>query len=459
MSHVRNFGAVGDGIADDTAAIQHAVEQGDGRLDFSRGTYRLTRPIDVPLSRFGPIAISGVGGVARLRMDAPGPALRIVGTHDKSADPDGFRLGVWDRERMPTVEGIEIVGQHDQADGIELQGTMQATIRGVLIRRCRFGIHLIKRNRNLLLADSHIYHGRPGGIGVYFDAVNLHQAIVVGCHISYCPHAGIKIARSEVRNLQVTGCDIEYNFDAAQPDCADVWIDVREGTVREVTIASNTIQAKRSPGGANVRIHAADTRESSAAGLWTIAGNIIQSQETNLILQNCRGVAVTGNSFASAFARSVAVLKCRHVAIGSNTFDHNPDYEGDRVDGIAIRDSAGITLSGLILEQSRQGTAEQGGAIEIHNSREVSVVGCQVLDPVHRGIELANVSNSRVSDCTIVDRRHTRTMREAIRVTGSGQGNLIRNNTLGPGSAMDLLVTEGQVSASENLILDRTEPL
>lgn len=459
MANVRDFGAAGDGTTDDTAAIQHAVEQGDGSLHFGRGTYRLTRTIEIPLTRYGPIAILGEGGVARLHMEGSGPALRIIGTHDKTADPDDFRPAVWERERLPAIEGIEIVGQDEAADGIELQGTMQATIRGVLIRRCRYGIHLVKRNRNLLLADSHIYNGQAGGIGVYFDGVNLHQANIVGCHISYCPHAGIKIARSEVRNLQITGCDIEYNFDPAQPDCADVWIDVREGTVREGTITSNTIQAKRSPGGANVRIHAAETRSSSAAGLWTIASNVIQSQETNLILQNCRGVAVTGNSFASAFKNSVAVLKCQHVAIGSNTFDHNPDYEGDRVDGIAVRNSAGITLSGLILEQSHRGSAEQGGAIDVRDSREVSIVGCQVLDPAHRGIELSNVSNSRVSDCTIVDRRPVRSMREAIRLIGAGQGNVVRNNILGPGTLKDLVVAEGLSHATENVILNRVEPL
>lgn len=459
MANVRDFGAAGDGTTDDTAAVQHAVDQGDGSLHFSRGTYRLTRTIEIALGRVGPIAITGEGGVGRLHMEGAGPALRIIGTHEKTADPDDFRAAIWQRERLPAIEGIEIVGRDEEAGGIELQGTMQATIRGVLIRRCRYGVHLVKRNRNLLLADSHIYDGQAGGIGVYFDGVNLHQANIIGCHISYCPHAGIKIARSEVRNLQITGCDIEYNFDPAQPDCADVWIDVREGTVREGTITSNTIQAKRSPGGANVRIQAAETKLSSAAGLWTIASNIIQSQETNLILENCRGVAVSGNSFASAFKRSVAILKCQHIAVGSNTFDHNPDYEGDRVDGIAVRSSTGITLSGLILEQSRQGSAEQGGAIEIHDSREVSIIGCQVLDPAHRGIELANVSNSRVSDCTIVDRRSKRTMREAIRLTGAGTGNLVRNNIVGPGTAKELVVADSTAHVSDNVVLDRVGPL
>ena len=147
----------------------------------------------------------------------PGPAVRLVGTHYKSADPASFEPRVWRSQRLPTVSELEIVGNHEQADGIELEGTMQATITGVSIRRCRFGVHLVKRNRNVLLADSHIYDGRGPSIGVFFDRVNLHQTIITGCHISLCKHAGIKVLGGEIRNLQITGCDIEYNYDPGQP--------------------------------------------------------------------------------------------------------------------------------------------------------------------------------------------------------------------------------------------------
>jgi hypothetical protein len=416
MTNVKDFGAVGDGRADDTEALRHAVDQGSGRLVLPRGTYRLTAPLEIDLDRFGPIALSGEGGTARLLMDGPGPAVRLVGTHDKTADPSGFEPRVWQRQRMPTVSDLEIVGNHDQADGIQLEGTMQATIAGVLIRRCRYGVHLVKRNRNVLLADSHLYDGRGPAIGVYFDGVNLHQAIICGCHISFYKHAGIKLARSEVRNLQITGCDIEYNHDTSNPDSADVWIDAREGTIREGTIASNTIQAKGSPGGSNVRIEGPPRDDSGGAGLWTITGDILQDQQANLRLRHCRGVVITGNSFASAYERSIILEHCRHVVIGSNAFDHNPDYQGDHLDGIRIVGSAGINLQNLILEGCRAGGPDEGGAIEVADSSEVLILGCQVLDPEYRGIDIRNCRNTKVSECTILDRRAEPTMRERIRI-------------------------------------------
>jgi len=440
MSHLDHFGARGDGKADDTAALQHFLEQCDGAVALPRGDYRITKPLEIDLSRCGRTAISGAGGVATLIMDGPGPALRLIGTHGGSADPASFRPGVWALERLPTVHAIEIVGAHDEADGIELTGTMQPIITGVSIRQCRYGIHLVKRNRNVLIADSHIYHGRGPAIGIYFDGVNLHQTNIVGCHISYCRHAGIKIARSEIRNLQVTGCDIEYNHDEAAPDSGDVWIDAREGTVREGNLASCTIQARRSPGGANVRIEGGDDLESRTAGLWTLTGNVIQSQETNLLLRSCRGVVVTGNSFCSGYERNIVIEKCRNIVVGSNTLDSNPDYRGDRVDGITVRGSSGINLHDLIIESARAGRPESGGAIEVFDSSEITIANCQIFDPAHRGLHLEGVRNAQVSNCAVLCRQPQPTLREAVLLRRTDRGALLPGNLFARGTAGDVTV-------------------
>ncbi|HYR58746.1 MAG TPA: glycosyl hydrolase family 28-related protein, partial [Chthoniobacteraceae bacterium] len=48
---VRDFGAVGDGKADDTAAIQKAVDSGIGGIVFPKGSYRISATITIELDR------------------------------------------------------------------------------------------------------------------------------------------------------------------------------------------------------------------------------------------------------------------------------------------------------------------------------------------------------------------------------------------------------------------------
>ncbi len=91
MANVRDFGARGDGNNDDTAAILHAVNDGDGELVIPRGEYLVTRPLQIPLAKQGRLAISGAGGTAKILMRGAGPAFHLVGTHSRTAQPDHFQ--------------------------------------------------------------------------------------------------------------------------------------------------------------------------------------------------------------------------------------------------------------------------------------------------------------------------------------------------------------------------------
>ncbi|MHC4332046.1 MAG: glycosyl hydrolase family 28-related protein, partial [Planctomycetota bacterium] len=106
---VRDFGAVGDGKADDTKAFQRAIDSGRGDIYIPRGTYRLTKTVVADLDRIGPVSIVG-SGTAKIVMAGPGPAIKLVGTHEGTADPGTVKENVWRSQRMPTVSGLEIVG-------------------------------------------------------------------------------------------------------------------------------------------------------------------------------------------------------------------------------------------------------------------------------------------------------------------------------------------------------------
>lgn len=433
---VRDYGAKGDGKADDTAAVQKAVNANkDGVVEFPKGNYRLTKTVEVDLVTLGHVSLNGLDGAGRVTMAGAGPAFRFTGNHTGSADPKSFKPGALDTQRMPQVNGLEIVGAHEEADALEFTGVMQATVRASLIREVRYGIHLTNRNRNVLIDSCHIYN--LSGVGVFFDHLNLHQAIIHGSHISYCKAGGIKMLASEIRNFHFTGNDIEYNYDLNAESSADILLDVTEGSVREGSIVSNTIQAKPSPGGANIRI-IGNPNTPDKVGVLTISGNMISSQKVNVHLVRARGVVLSGNNVFVGHERAFLLEECRNISLGTQVIDHNPDYIGDVTGGITLKKCNGITMTGIHMEDIRTGSETEGGAIEVLDSENVNISGSQIFEPQYRGIFIQNSHNVSVANCTIADRRDDPKLISSIAVTDRSKSVLVRGNILMRGKSGDI---------------------
>ena len=463
MTNVRDFGAMGDGLFDDTAAIEHAVRDGgDGVLEFPRGEYRLTRTISFDLAKTKALAIHGSGGTARVLMHGAGPAFEFVGHHGGSADPNSFKLDVWVRERMPTVSQIEIEGKHPEADGLRFIGVMEPTLTGVLIRRVRNAIHLTERCRNVLISHCHLYHNT--GIGIWMDKVNLHQTNIIGNHISYCRLGGIRIDNSEIRNLQITGNDIEYNNyrafnlpEAADVPTAEIYIDCSKGgTVREGTISSNTIQATYSPNGANIRIIGGASEHSHLAGMWCISGNLIGSQEINVHLTLTRGITFEGNYVYSGHHRNLVCDNCQNIVIGANCFGHNPDYkEKELCTGIRLVDCKNCTLTGLQIQDAQAGEhtvadvvpIKRQGLIELVRCRQMTLTGIQVLEGSPFGLYLEDCSETMLTGCSILDTREQKQTQASVKWMGPGEANAIAHCRANRG-----LQVPDHVKLSDNLV-------
>ena len=431
MSNVTRFGAIGDGVADDTEAIQHAVTQGDGVLHFPPGTYRITQPIEIKLAERGPLGIDGTGGTARVVMNGKGPAFRLVGTHGGTGDPGSRKGNVTSHQRLPTIRNFEVEGAHAEADGFELIETMQSVFEGILVTRCRHGIHLIQRNRNVLISHCHIYFNT--GVGVYLDGVNLHQINIASSHISYNRLGGIRLDRSEVRNLQITGNDIEYNnhksHEAEPEPTAEIYIDATaEGaSVNEVTIASNTIQATGSPEGANIRIKETPD-QSRPPGLFAINGNIIGSQENNVRLTGCYGLALSGTTISSCENRNLLIEDSRLINVSGNTFRrHTPRYGT----GVRFTDSSDITFTGCgIHDETAEGQPNLTALLELERCQRINISGSQFLNGAI-GVAGNNCSHVTLTGNTLHDTREQSTAQHAIRFTGPGEGNSAAHNSVG----------------------------
>lgn len=428
--NVRYHGAKGDGTADDTTAIQKAVDARAGIVHFPPGTYRITKPVVIDLDRVGFTELSG-GTVARVIMAGPGPAFRFVGTHQGSAAPASVKENVWAKQRMPSVDGIEIVGDHEQANGIEAAGTMKLTVTRVLIRKCFHGIHLITRNRNVIIAACNIYENR--GIGVFLDHVNLHQVNVTGSHISYNLRGGVVLLGGEVRNLQVAGCDIEANQGKDTPPTANVLVDSTGGTNAEVAIVGNTIQHTRNaPHSANIRVKGPTTplkgTDETRDGHVTITGNVLSDTAVNIHLDHARGVVITGNTIWTGVDYNLLVEHSTSVVVGANNLDRNPRYwreEDASADAVLFRDCTDCTVTGLQLKGTRKAAA--GFAVE--RCSRFNLANLTILDCDGIGLSLKDVSRSRVSGCLIRDDRPD--ARSLSLVAEGGRENMIVDNQFG----------------------------
>ncbi len=477
MSSVLGFGAIGDGVADDTDALQHTLDAGDGVLRLNKGTYRITKPLVLDLTKQGFGAVRGEGGTSRIVMTGAGPAIRVIGDHQGTASPGSVQAHTWNKERFPTITGIEIVGEHPDSVGIELRRTMKCVISQILIRRCRVAVHLVERNRDFLLADSHLYDNHE--IGLFFDRCNLHQIIVHGCHISWNKVAGIKSQGGDVHNLQIVGNDIEYNNATAggaskppadRPDMvsnsggSEIWFDATEGVISEVAISGNTIQATVQTGGANIRVIGADverpqradspkTLNADTAHLINITGNVLCIQCRATHLRNVSRVTITGNTIYDSADLSVFATHSAGLVISGNAFAWRGLDSEPPKDGLRFEDCDNVLLSSLTTQRFCAGSAERGAAVTFLRCSDCGISDCQILDPMYCGIELEDCVRCRVANNTIADRRTRPTMRHAIRISGMCSDNLITGNILGGATEKLIDASEASSEVRDNLPL------
>ncbi len=431
-----DWSSVSDGKADAAPLLEQAFKE-TGAVTLPKGTYRLSRTVEIALPETGWASLSG-DGTARLVMEGAGPALHFIGTHEGSAAPRTFKPEVWEKERSPMVSGIEIIGTHAEADGIRATRTMQLTLHRTVVRDCRHAVHLAERNRNVLISDCHLYHN--SGVGVFFDAVNLHQANIIGSHISYNGGGGVVSRGGNVRNLHIGTCDIEANHAAEGPPAANILLDSTDGSIGEVAVTGCTIQhTHNAPDSANIRILARGSAgeaqrrlgsEFTSEGHVTITGNVFSDVQVNIDIKDARGVVITGNTFWEGFQHDLIAERCRQLVVSANNFDRNPRYlvngfDNAECNGLLLVSCADSSITSNVIN----GVWKKPAAIELRDCRRLIVSQNSVLDSDGAALLLVNVSDSLISQNLLRDDRENskREQGPLLRVEG-GAGNRIEGN-------------------------------
>ena len=151
--NVRDFGAVGDGVADDTAAIQAALDattdpRRSGDVFFPAGRYQITAPLRIApndthwilMPQWGPVRLLGSGSAASqiISRVTNGPAIDA-----RSGAPDHFGLVGFKMERLGVIGPLNDAWQtSDRSEGLALgwanEGTFQYAGHEIMLQDCEF---------------------------------------------------------------------------------------------------------------------------------------------------------------------------------------------------------------------------------------------------------------------------------------------------------------------------------
>lgn len=186
---VKDFGAVGDGVTDDTAAIQSALNSGAAQVLLNAGTYNTTTPIVIPSG------VSFVGEGQRLS--------KIMKNHAG----DGVTLS-----NALAYNGLEIGGfsvyavapYKQTGTGVKLTQVVRTTLKDINVSDCAYGLSMLTCYAN---SSNNLTIDRCG-VGLSIETSN-HNKFNVTTIISDTGFTGVEMIGTSYSNNFDT-LDVEY---------------------------------------------------------------------------------------------------------------------------------------------------------------------------------------------------------------------------------------------------------
>ena len=180
---------------------------------------------------------------------------------------------------------------------------------------------------------------------------------------------------------------------------------------------------------------------------------MLGSQWRAVELRNVSRVTITGNTIYDSADLSLFAAHSAGIVVSGNTFAWRGLDSEPTKDGLRFEDCDNVLLSGLSTQRFCAGSVERGAAVTFVRCSDCGISDCQLLDPLHRGLELEDCVRCRVANNTIVDRRSQSTMRHAIRILGQSRDNLIIGNILSGATDKLLDDSRGTSGPHENLLI------
>lgn len=255
----RMFGAKGDGIADDTAALQafFNMKTSAGEME-PDAKYRITNTVTMNVSRIRYLR----GNNATILVDADVVGLDVVGTNAGSASPNEVLATVSANQMNPVIEGLRIASTKSNTDTDNFVGVgMQVTGTFALgLHRCNFynlktGLRFVGINRNAIIANNNIWNCLDYGVHIYKG--DFHQVVFTGNHVSYATKLLYFEETQEITDWQIVGNDLELS--STPVGHLGHVIHFYHARGQGVTIVGNTIESHLYDGADLIRMEASAT--------------------------------------------------------------------------------------------------------------------------------------------------------------------------------------------------------
>jgi len=411
---VKDFGAVGDGVADDTAAFQAAIDSKKS-LYVPDGIYLISSTLTVTAADSLCIAGNNFGHV---NDQTTGSVIKFTGSASPAIRVQGGAIGA-------KISGLFLDIQDSSSDGFDLGGAWYLKLQDCVVRNARYGVYL--------------HYDTPD----YFSGV----VELTSCYFSKCAN-GVKTSKVDINVVKVDNCTFFDGVNGVLIGDSGVASSVRNFIVRDSLFEANTgYDVGVVAGGAQqllvdgnyfeentasslARVYVADDSHSPRSSSVSITNNTFSKDTTGdlIFLSGISSVLVKQNW--SAFG-GIGFVRAINI----------DNYEIDRCSTVS-----GATACNVVIDNILQVPDTSVNKISINKAQEYSFVGTTAVKRssacTRAMIQFNGISGSLVyADGATVSK------------TGTGKYTINLLNAL-PSSAYAVLCSVGNTTGGGKLVIN-----